>query len=138
MDATDIVDIVAAQDIKHSLATKPIQGFDLLHQLARLRYAKSISDREAEAIFRALAENLYTYDHVTEVRSCCVPRDKTLTTPSSAIAPVLSPAASARPAATELRALPSTRGGARSDGRHLQRASCIPCKSLPRIFRFSA
>ena len=50
------------------LATKPIQGFDLSHQLARLRYAKSITDREAEAIFRAITENLHTYDQVTEVR----------------------------------------------------------------------
>ena len=37
------------------------------HQLARLRYAKSISDREAEAIFRALADNVNNYDQVTEV-----------------------------------------------------------------------
>ena len=56
------------QDWKYQLATKPIQGFDLAHQLSRLRYAKSISDGEAELIYRTIAENLNTYDQVTEVR----------------------------------------------------------------------
>ncbi|TBU25631.1 mesa protein [Dichomitus squalens] len=54
-------------DWQHELATKPIQGFDLLHQLARLRYAKVISDAEAELIFRSIAENLRTYEQVTEL-----------------------------------------------------------------------
>ena len=55
------------------MATKPIQGFDLLHQLSRLRYAKAIPDGEAELIFRSIAENLHTYDQVTEVRwSLCL------------------------------------------------------------------
>ena len=49
------------------LATKPIQGFDLVHQFARLRYAKMISDGEAELIFRCISEGVHTYEQVTEV-----------------------------------------------------------------------
>ncbi|KAI0760198.1 spindle pole body interacting protein [Fomes fomentarius] len=60
-------------DWKQQVATKPIQGFDLGHQLSRLRYAKSISDGEAESIYRVLAENLNTYDQVTELLSCLPP-----------------------------------------------------------------
>ncbi|KAI9067011.1 spindle pole body interacting protein [Trametes sanguinea] len=54
-------------DWKHVVATNPIQGFDLPHQLSRLRFAKSMSDGEAELIFRTIAENLHTYDQVTEL-----------------------------------------------------------------------
>ena len=50
------------------MPSKPIQGFDLFHQLSRLRYAKTISDSEAEWIFRFMTENLHNYDQVTEVR----------------------------------------------------------------------
>ncbi|KAI0631091.1 spindle pole body interacting protein [Trametes polyzona] len=54
-------------DWKHALATNPIQGFDLSHQLSRLRFAKNMPDGEAELIFRTIAENLQTYDQVTEL-----------------------------------------------------------------------
>ncbi len=67
------------QDWKRSLARNPIQGFDLAHQLSRLRYAKSISDGEAELIFRTLAECLHSYDQVTEVRPSTKRVRKTLT-----------------------------------------------------------
>ncbi|KAI0720675.1 mesa protein [Cerioporus squamosus] len=60
-------------DWKQSLARNPIQGFDLAHQLSRLRYAKSISDGEAELIFRSLAECLHSYDQVTELLSWLPP-----------------------------------------------------------------
>ena len=52
------------------VATNPIQGFDLPHQLSRLRFAKSMSDGEAELIFRTISENLHSYDQVTEVSPC--------------------------------------------------------------------
>ena len=51
------------------LATDPIQGFDVVHQLWRLRHAKKISDGEAELIMRTIASNLQTYDQVTQVSS---------------------------------------------------------------------
>lgn len=51
------------------LATDPIQGFDVVHQLWRLRHAKRISDGEAELIMRTIASNLQTYDQVTQVSS---------------------------------------------------------------------
>ncbi|KAI0656871.1 spindle pole body interacting protein [Cubamyces menziesii] len=54
-------------DWKHVVATNPIQGFDLPHQLSRLRFAKSMSDGEAELIFRTISENLHSYDQVTEL-----------------------------------------------------------------------
>lgn len=49
------------------LATDSIQGFDIAHQLWRLRYAKKMSDGEAELIMRTIATNLQTYDQVTQV-----------------------------------------------------------------------
>ncbi|KAI0366822.1 spindle pole body interacting protein [Pilatotrama ljubarskyi] len=54
-------------DWKHMMATNPIQGFDLPHQISRLRFAKNMPDGEAELIFRTIAENLHTYDQVTEL-----------------------------------------------------------------------
>ncbi|KAI0819413.1 spindle pole body interacting protein [Trametes gibbosa] len=54
-------------DWKQSLATNPIRGFDLSHQLARLRFAKNMLNGEAELIFRTMVENLQTYDQVTEL-----------------------------------------------------------------------
>ncbi|KAI0642652.1 spindle pole body interacting protein [Trametes meyenii] len=60
-------------DWKSTLTTNPIQGFDLPHQLSRLRFAKSMSDGEAELIFRAISENLQTYDQVTELLSWLPP-----------------------------------------------------------------
>lgn len=49
------------------LATDPIQGFDMAHQLWRLRHARKISEGEAELIMRTIATNLQTYDQVTQV-----------------------------------------------------------------------
>ncbi|KAI1786728.1 mesa protein [Ganoderma leucocontextum] len=60
-------------DCKQVLATKPIQGFDLAHQLSRLRYAKMISDGEAELIFRSISEGVHTYEQVTELLSILPP-----------------------------------------------------------------
>ena len=57
------------------LATDPIQKFDVLHQLYRLRHAKKMSDGEAELIMRTLAANLQTYDQVTQVSFTARPWD---------------------------------------------------------------
>lgn len=53
------------------LRENPMQGFDVPHQLWRLRHAKRITDGEAELIMRSIAENVQTYDQVTEVRLSC-------------------------------------------------------------------
>jgi hypothetical protein len=45
-----------------------IQGFDVAHQLFRIRNAKTMSEAEVSTIMRTLAENVKTYDQVVEVR----------------------------------------------------------------------
>jgi hypothetical protein len=55
------------QDFQRAQATNSFKGFDVLHQLFRLRYAKNISDDEVEVIMRTIAENVQTYDQVIEV-----------------------------------------------------------------------
>ncbi|WVW84697.1 hypothetical protein I302_106731 [Kwoniella bestiolae CBS 10118] len=42
-------------------------GFDVQHQIARLRLAKNMSDAEAEAIFGALNNGIRNYDQVVEL-----------------------------------------------------------------------
>lgn len=54
------------EDFQHHLRTREIQ-FDLPHQLARLRGARSIPDEEIKAIFAALAESVVTYEAACEV-----------------------------------------------------------------------
>ena len=49
------------------MATKAIQGFDLTHQLVRLKTVKNLHDAEVELIMRTLVENVQTYDQVVEV-----------------------------------------------------------------------
>lgn len=44
-----------------------IKGFDILHQLFRLRTAKNIPDAEVLAITTTLAENVKTYEQAIEV-----------------------------------------------------------------------
>ncbi|EJC99276.1 spindle pole body interacting protein [Fomitiporia mediterranea MF3/22] len=56
-------------DFQNALQTRAIQGFDVLHQIVRLKTAKSISDTEVELIMRSLAENVQTYDQVVELLS---------------------------------------------------------------------
>lgn len=51
------------------LVTRPIQGFDLSHQLFRLKSGKNMSDAEAELIMRTFVEAVQTYDQVVEVRT---------------------------------------------------------------------
>ncbi|KAI5121699.1 hypothetical protein M0805_002092 [Coniferiporia weirii] len=56
-----------ASDFQTALISKPIQGFDLYHQLVRLKIAKNMHDQEVELIMRTLAENVQTYDQVVEL-----------------------------------------------------------------------
>lgn len=65
-------------DFHKARATSPIQGFDVSHQLWRLRHAKKMSDGEVELIMRTLAENVQTYDQVTELLSLLPPHHQGL------------------------------------------------------------
>ncbi|EAU91626.1 MesA protein [Coprinopsis cinerea okayama7 len=51
-------------------AACPVKGFDLVHQLARFRYAKNMSDTETLAIMKTLADNVKTYEQVVELLAC--------------------------------------------------------------------
>lgn len=55
------------QDWAKTLKERAVEGFDLQHQIARLRIGKNMSDGEAGAIFAALAEGVRSYDQVVEV-----------------------------------------------------------------------
>ncbi|KJA19960.1 hypothetical protein HYPSUDRAFT_43867 [Hypholoma sublateritium FD-334 SS-4] len=48
-------------------ANTAIKGFDVLHQLFRLRYTKNMHDSEALTIMRSLAEGVKGYDQVVEL-----------------------------------------------------------------------
>lgn len=61
---------VAIQDHEKLVANSAIKGFDVLHQLVRVRHAKNLADAEILAIMRALADNVRTYEQVVEV--CCL------------------------------------------------------------------
>jgi hypothetical protein len=60
---------VMVQDFQHHAETKAIQGFDLLHQLSRMRHAKNVSDGEVDLIIRTLVDSVQTYEQVVEVIS---------------------------------------------------------------------
>ncbi|KAI0078370.1 spindle pole body interacting protein [Panus rudis PR-1116 ss-1] len=60
-------------DMQKALKTNPIQGFDLSHQLWRFRHARRMADGEVELIMRTLAENVRTYEQVTELLSLLPP-----------------------------------------------------------------
>ncbi|KAJ2918021.1 hypothetical protein MD484_g2386, partial [Candolleomyces efflorescens] len=44
-----------------------IKGFDVVHQLMRFRYAKTMSDSEALTIMRTMVENARSYEQVVEL-----------------------------------------------------------------------
>ncbi|TFK25718.1 mesa protein [Coprinopsis marcescibilis] len=50
-------------------ASCSIRGFDLTHQLMRFRHAKNMSDAEAVAVMKTLADNVKTYEQVVELLS---------------------------------------------------------------------
>lgn len=55
------------QDFQKLRATDGIRGFDLLHQLSRIRLVKNLPDSEVELIVRTIAENVRSYEQVVEV-----------------------------------------------------------------------
>ncbi|KAI3602752.1 spindle pole body interacting protein [Moniliophthora roreri] len=60
-------------DFAKAQSTSPIRGFDVVHQIFRLRHAKLMSDAEAYLIMRTLADNVKTYDQVVELLSYLMP-----------------------------------------------------------------
>jgi hypothetical protein len=80
MDLTHFTPV--SQDFKHTLTTCAIRGFDINHQLWRLRLAKHMQDAEVELIMRTMVDAVQTYDQVVEVRCCGrLARDGTLKYP---------------------------------------------------------
>lgn len=63
----DVNRVLSEKDFQTSVATKPIQGFDLYHQLVRLKTAKFMADAETETIMRMFVENVRSYEQVVEV-----------------------------------------------------------------------
>jgi hypothetical protein len=55
------------QDYAKYQGNTSIKGFDVLHQLFRLRYSKNMVDSEALAIMSNLADGVKAYDQVVEV-----------------------------------------------------------------------
>ncbi|KAG1862111.1 docking domain of Afi1 for Arf3 in vesicle trafficking-domain-containing protein [Suillus subalutaceus] len=55
------------QDFKKLRASAAIQGFDVSHQLLRLRLVKNLPDAEVEVIVRSIADNLRTYEQIVEL-----------------------------------------------------------------------
>jgi hypothetical protein len=55
------------QDFHKSLATTSLEGFDVAHQLWRLRHARNMSDGEVELILRTIAGKMHSYTPVIEV-----------------------------------------------------------------------
>jgi len=53
-------------DLKMSTHRRSRQGFDLVHQIWRLRHAKQMSNNEIELIMRTLVEHIQTYDQIVE------------------------------------------------------------------------
>jgi hypothetical protein len=63
------------EDFKHSLADSAIRGFDVNHQLWRLRNVKHMQDAEAELIMRTMVDAVQTYDQVAELLSLTPPHN---------------------------------------------------------------
>jgi len=59
--------ICLVQDFSKFHSTNTIKGFDVLHQLFRLRHAKKMPDSEVALIMRTFANNVKSYDQVIEV-----------------------------------------------------------------------
>ncbi|KAJ7141102.1 mesa protein [Mycena epipterygia] len=60
-------------DFRNAQLMGAIQGFDVTHQLFRIRNAKSMSEAEVTTIMRSLAENVKTYDQVVELLAYLMP-----------------------------------------------------------------
>ncbi|KAI8869398.1 spindle pole body interacting protein [Ramicandelaber brevisporus] len=57
------------EDFTRSLDTRTIKGFDVEHQIARLREGRGVSEREVEAIFSLLATGIQSDEQVLELLS---------------------------------------------------------------------
>jgi hypothetical protein len=55
------------QSFNAKLNRSPIRGFDLSHQLGRLRQGRKMQSAEVELIFKTLAQTIQTEDQVIEV-----------------------------------------------------------------------
>ncbi|KAJ7633486.1 stabilization of polarity axis-domain-containing protein [Mycena polygramma] len=60
-------------DFRNAQLIDAIQGFDVSHQLFRLRNAKTMSEAEVTTIMRTLAENVKTYDQVIQLLAYLMP-----------------------------------------------------------------
>jgi hypothetical protein len=60
-------------DFKKARAMQAIQGFDVLHQLSRLRHAKNVPDAEVELIMRKIADSVQSYEQVVELLAYMTP-----------------------------------------------------------------
>ncbi|CAK5265904.1 unnamed protein product [Mycena citricolor] len=63
----------ACADFRNSQLMDSIQGFDVSHQLFRIRHAKNMSDAEITTIMKTLAESVKTYDQVVELLAYLMP-----------------------------------------------------------------
>ncbi|KAF9236644.1 docking domain of Afi1 for Arf3 in vesicle trafficking-domain-containing protein [Melanogaster broomeanus] len=54
-------------DSQKAQATNKIRGFDLLHQLYRLRLVKNVPDAEVELMVRSIADYVQSYEQVVEL-----------------------------------------------------------------------
>lgn len=52
---------------------KAIQGFDVSHQLWRLRHGRNLPDAEVELIMRTIVESVESYEQVVEVKNVFQP-----------------------------------------------------------------
>ena len=90
-----------------------MQGFDLVHQVWRLRNAKNMSDTEAELIMRTILENVQSYEQVVEVGTQAF----IATCSNHIIASCLLSTSFGWSAAAEFRSLPPARINQGHDGR---------------------
>ncbi|KAI0261594.1 spindle pole body interacting protein [Gloeopeniophorella convolvens] len=66
---------VYQEDFKLNLAGSALQGFDVNHQLWRLRNARHVQDAEVELIMRTMVDSVRTYDQVVELLSHTPPHN---------------------------------------------------------------
>ncbi|KAL9711825.1 hypothetical protein Ac2012v2_004898 [Leucoagaricus gongylophorus] len=65
-------------DYEKFAALSAIRGFDVLHQLFRIRNGKNLADSEVLAIMRAFADNVKNYEQVVELLSLVMPQGQGL------------------------------------------------------------
>ncbi|KAG8982436.1 hypothetical protein FRB90_006792 [Tulasnella sp. 427] len=63
-----------SNDFQNWLEARPVKGFDMQHQIGRLRYGKNMLDGEVELIVRSLHACVRTYDQIVELLSHLPPQ----------------------------------------------------------------